>query len=183
MAAPALFSSDGTCMSCSKKAQLLFRWGKVRVAFGLWPPLVTGVWHSRTEIHAPRTSPPIGPFFSFDTRTRTTPWPLEEVTPRFRRRKNTSCSQNVTLRSRSDWSLLSCWAASFGLLRSLTWLTITITPSPSKPFFYCPSKPFLISPRKHLQSVCMWCLVINKLCQGSYVEGRLGTLFHTHSFC
>ena len=118
---------------------------------------------------------PLAPFFSFDTRTRTTPWPLEEVTPRFRRRKNTSCSQNVTLRSRSDWSLLSCWEASFGLFRSLTWLTITITPSPSK--------PFLISPRKHLQSVCMWCLVINKLCQGSYVEGRLGTLFHTHSFC
>ena len=87
------------------------------------------------------------------------------------------------VRSRSDWSLLSCWAASFGLFRSLTWLTITITPSPSKPFFYCPSKPFLISPRKHLQSVCMWCLVINKLCQGSYVEGRLGTLLHTHSFC
>jgi len=162
---------SGTCMSCSKKGRCC-----------CWAPAASGDW-CVAQSHRDPCTPDL-----------TTHWPLFFLWHTYTYHPLATGGSDTEIPSTKKHVLFtkrdatdSDWRFAFSrivLFRTLTWLiTITITPSPSKPFFYCPSKPFLISPRKHLQSVCMWCLVINKLCQGSYVEGRLGTLFHTHSFC
>lgn len=93
--------------ACSKKAQLLFRWGKVRVAVGLWPLLV---WAGRAHrcMHC-MDARPSGP---------------TQLTSRFRRRKKT-CPAHKTWRYGVDESELAgpCPLACFAGPHGSVWIT------------------------------------------------------------